>query len=35
MTPRLEVIAHENAFEAVDLSGESELEQLSRAELFG
>jgi hypothetical protein len=35
MTPRLEVIAHEDAFEAVDLSGQGELEQLSGAELLG
>ena len=35
MTPGLEVIAHEDAFETVVFGGDREIEQLSRAELLG
>jgi hypothetical protein len=35
MTPWLEVVAHEHAFETVVFGGDGEIEQLTRAELFG
>jgi hypothetical protein len=35
MAPRLEVIAHEDAFESGRLGGDRKIEQLSRAELLG
>jgi hypothetical protein len=35
MTPGLEVVAHEDAFKAVGFGGDGEIEQLTRAELFG
>jgi hypothetical protein len=35
MTPWLKVIADEDAFESVVFRGDCEIEQLTRAELFG
>ena len=35
MTPRLKVIADEDALESVGFRGDGEIEQLTRAELFG